>query len=233
MPERHDRSGFRFFFWRTDFVGVAMVVSGLFFLLVNFRLIPVSDFVVTRVLGVLFILGGLIFSFFTGAGGGLTWLVIPAGVFFSTGVVALVLGMNGFFSIQSAGILTVGLGGTFIAVFMTRKNHWWALIPACTFFGLAGWTATATLIPAIGVHPVVPLFAVGMSFLIIYLYSFQKVRMRWSLYTGGIIVAVSFCYLLVILLARWSILWPLMLILIGLVVPLGILFMEKRSRKSG
>jgi hypothetical protein len=230
---RTDRHGLRFLFWRTDFVGIAMVVSGLFFLLVNFRLIPVSDFVVPRVMGVLFILGGLIFVFFTGAGGGLSWFVIPAGVLFTAGVVALVLGTSMFFSTQSAGIASIGLGFTFLSVFMTRKNHWWALIPACTFFGLGGWVAMAVAAPSIGYHPVFLVFSVGAAFLVIYLYSFHKTRMRWSLFTGIIIVMVSLCYLIVILLARWSLLWPLVLVLIGVLVPLGVLFADRRSRKTG
>ena len=45
-----------------------MIVSGVFFLLVNFKLIPASDFVVPRVLGILFIMIGLIFLFFSGRG---------------------------------------------------------------------------------------------------------------------------------------------------------------------
>jgi hypothetical protein len=231
MRHKSDKTGLRSLFWRTDFVGVAMVVSGLFFLLINFEVIPVSDFVFPRVMGVLFILGGLIFVFFTGAGGGLSWFVIPAGVLFTTGVVALILGTNRFFSPQSAIIFSIGFGLTFLSVFMTRKNHWWALIPACTFFGIAGWTAQIMGIPALGYHPVFLIFSIGAAFLVIYLYSYQKIKMRWSLFTGGIIVITSFCYLVAILLAQWSILWPLLLILIGLLVPVGILFMERRSKR--
>lgn len=231
MKPRSDRSGLRFLFWRTDFVGVAMVVSGLFFLLINFKAIPVSDFVVPRVMGVLFILGGLIFAFFTGAGGGLSWFVIPSGVLFTTGVVALILGTHMFFSLQSAVIFSIGFGLTFLSVFMTRKNHWWALIPACTFFGLAGWTALVMNVPVLGYHPVFLIFSIGAAFLAIYLNSFQKTMMRWSLLTGCLIVSASVCYLIVILLANWSVLWPIVLILIGLLVPVGILFVERRSRR--
>ncbi len=231
MQPRSSRSGLRFLFWRTDFVGIAMVASGLLFLLVNFKLIPVSDFIFPRVMGVLFILGGLIFIFFTGAGGGLSWLIIPAGVFFTTGVVALILGTNLFFSLQSAVIFSIGFSLTFLSVFMTRKNHWWALIPAGVFFGLAGWVGIGMFFPPLRYHPVFLIFFLGVAFMAIYLCSFQKARMRWSLLTGVLIVSVSFCYLLGILLARWSLLWPVILILIGLLVPVGILFAERRSRR--
>jgi hypothetical protein len=225
-------SRYRFLFWRTDFVGIAMIVSGLFFLLVNFQVIPVNDFVLTRVLGILFMMGGLIFIFFTGAGGWLSWFAIPAGVFITAGVVMLILGTSLFITLNSAILSSVGLGLTFLSVFLTRRNHWWALIPACTFFGLAGWAVQGSQLPVIDYHPVFLIFAIGTSFLVIYLYSVQKSRMRWSLITGLIIVSSSFCYLLVILLSRWSALWPAALLLIGLLVPAGILVADRRRRRN-
>jgi hypothetical protein len=223
---------YRFFFWRTDFVGVAMIVSGLLFLLINFQVIPINDFLLTRVLGILFIMGGLIFIFFTGAGGWLSWFAIPAGVFITAGLVMLILGTVMFITLNSAILSSIGLGLTFLSVFITRRNHWWALIAACTFFGIAGWFVQATRIPVIGWHPVFLAFAIGASFLIIYLFTVQKARMRWSLLTGAIIVTASFCYLLVILLSRWSVLWPAALLLIGLLVPAGILIIDRRVRRG-
>ena len=79
MKERKREPGFRFLFWRTDFVGIAMIVSGAFFLMVNFSLIPASGFVLPRVLGILFIMIGLIFLFFPGAGAGSPGLSSPPG----------------------------------------------------------------------------------------------------------------------------------------------------------
>ncbi len=231
MLRSADKTRFRYFFWRTDFVGVAMIISGLFFLMANFKVIPVSDFALPRVLGILFITGGLIFVFFTGAGGWLTWFEIPAGVFLTGGVVTLIMGSDMFMSPTSASLFSTGMGLTFISVFLTRRNHWWALIPACVFFGLAGWSVLGSGVPAIGFHPVFPIFMLGISFLVIYLYSVQKAKMRWSLITGSLVVFVSFCYLLAILLARWIVLWPIVLLLIGLLVPVGILFAERRPSK--
>ncbi len=231
MAQRPDRSRYRFFFWRTDFVGVAMVICGLFFLLVNFKLIPTSDFVVPRVLGILFMTGGLIFLFFTGAGGWLSWFVIPAGVFLTGGVVTLILGTTMFISINSASLFSLGLGLTFLSVFLTRKNHWWALIPACTFFGIAAWTALGSRIPELGYHPLILIFSLGLAFLVIYINSFQKARMRWSFLTGILIMGVSFCYLVALLLAHWSVLWPVILLLVGLLIPVGIVFADRRLRE--
>ncbi len=229
MRRRPEQSRYRFLFWRTEFVGFAMIVSGLFFLLVNFKVIPVSDFVVPRVLGILFIMGGLIFLFFTGAGGWLSWFVLPAGLLITGGVVTLILGTNMFLSLEAASLLALGLGVTFLSVFLSRRNHWWALIPGGAMIGVTGWIEIGSLVPLLRPHPVFLVFALGVAFLVIYAYSVQKRRMRWSLFVGLVIVFLSFCYLVVLLLAMWTMLWPVALLLVGLLVPLAILFFERRA----
>src|SRR5512136_185582 len=107
MRERRREPGFRNLFWRTDFVGIAMIVCGAFFLLVNFRLVPASGFVLPRVLGILFIMIGLIFLFFSGGRRCLTWFIIPAGAFLTVGIVTLVFGWNRFFSVDSASLFSL------------------------------------------------------------------------------------------------------------------------------
>jgi hypothetical protein len=232
MKRRSGQPGLRFIFWRTDFVGIAMVVTGVFFLLVNFRIIPASDFVVPRVLGILFMMIGLIFLFFSGAGRWLTWFIIPAGAFLTLGIVTLVFGWNRFFSPDSASLFSLGFGLTFLTLFYFRRGHWWVLIPSGVFIGQSIWVEMISNVPIFGWHPIAPLLFLGISFLVIWLYSVQKQRMRWSLITGALVVGASFLYLLGILLARWSILWPVILLLAGLLFPLWVL-VARRSRGQG
>lgn len=220
----------RFLFWRTDFVGIAMIVAGVLFLLVNFGLIPAADFVLPRVLGILFIVGGLIFLFFTGAGRWLVWFVIPAGILLTSGIVILILGLNRIASPASACLFSLGLGLTFLAVFLSRLNHWWALIPAGLFTGISAWVLAGRRFAVIGWHPVPVLFFLGAAFLAIYAASWQKGRMRWSLLTGCIVAAAALLYLLGLLLARWSALWPVVLLLAGVLVPGAISLAERRRR---
>jgi hypothetical protein len=230
MKERKADSRLRFLFWRTDFVGFAMIVCGAFFLLVNFNVIPASSFVLPRVLGILFILCGLIFLFFSGAGRWLTWFVIPAGAFLTVGIVTLVFGWNNFFSSDSASLLSVGFGLTFLTLFFYHQGHWWMLLPTSLFIGTAAWVAVGTRYSVIGWHPVIPAFCLGLAFLVIWLYSVQRRRMRWSLLVGAIITSGAFLYLVGILLARWIMLWPVLLLLAGLLVPLWVVFAERKRR---
>lgn len=227
------RSRFRFLFWRTDFVGIAMIVSGLFILLVNFKVIPASDFVLPRALGILFIMGGLLFLFLTGAGGWLSWFVIPAGTLLTSGLVTLVFGLHRFITLPSAALFSVGVGLTFLAVFFTSRNHWWALLPAGTLFGLASWIVLGSRLPLVGWHPVTVIFFLGLSFTVVYLYSVQKRRMRWSLLTGSLIIVASLLYLLGLLLSRWSMLWPALLLLAGLSIALWIMLADRRKAGRG
>ena len=229
MKERKGEPRFRFLFWRTDFVGFAMIVCGLFFLLVNFKLIPVSDFVLPRVLGILFVMIGLIFLFFSGAGRWLTWFVIPAGAFLTLGIVTLVFGWNRFFSFDSASLFSLGFGLTFLTLFSFRRGHWWMLIPTGAFIGLAIWVEMGSRYPVIGWHPVAPILCLGIAFLVIWMYAVQKRRLWWSLLVGALVVTASFLYLLGILLARWSILWPVVLLLAGLLIPLWLVFADRRK----
>ncbi len=230
MKRHRGDSRLRFLFWRTDFVGFAMIVSGLFFLAVNFRLIPASDFVLPRVLGILFIMIGLIFLFFSGAGRWLTWFVIPAGAFLTVGIVTLVFGWHRFFSSDAGSLFSLGFASTFLTLFYFRRGHWWVLIPSGLFIGLGVWGQLGSRLSLIGWHPVAPLLFLGISFLVIWLYSVQKQRMRWSLIVGVLISACSLFYLLGILLAHWSILWPVLLLLTGLLVPLWVVITERRRR---
>ncbi len=231
MKPRRSEPRFRYLFWRTDFVGVAMIVCGLFFLLVNFRLVPVSDFIVPRVLGILFVMIGLLFLFFSGAGRWLTWFVIPAGAFLTLGIVTLVFGWNRFLSLDSASLSSLGFGLTFLTLFGFRRGHWWVLIPSGAFIGLAVWAELGSHVAFIGWHPVAPLLFTGIAFLVIWGFSVQKSRMRWSLIVGSLVTAASVLYLLGILLSRLSILWPAVLLLAGLLIPLWIAVTGRRKRR--
>jgi len=227
LVDPHPRD--RFLFWRTDFVGVAMMVSGALLLAVNFGVLPATTFVLARVLGILFIVGGLAFLFFTGAGGWLAWFVIPAGVLLTIGVVTLVRGAGMFMSPVTAGLTASGFGLTFLSVFLARRNQWWALIPAGAFVGTAAWVVVGATFPVVGWHPVPVVFFVGLSFFIIYLSAIQKQQMRWSLLAGSLVVVASALYLLGLLLVRWLALWPILFVLAGLCLPAAVLLAERRT----
>ncbi len=231
------KSNNRFIFWRTDFVGAAMIISGILFLLNNFNLITIQnilprDFIISRILGVLFIIVGIVFLFFQGAGGRLFWLWIPAGFFFTIGLDILIIGINNLFNIDSGTMLSTGIGITFLIIFLSRNKHWWSLIPAGIFFGFATWIIMIKNLSIIGFHPIILIFYLGMSFLTIFWFSVQKQKKKWALLTGAIITAISLLYFIVILIYKNKLLLSIILLIIGIgmLIFLGILEIVKRKK---
>ena len=81
--------------------------------------------------------------------------------------------------------------------------------------------------------PSFPCSSFTWHILVMYLYSSSG---SWSPLEPpgrlGPIVSVSFLYLLGILLARWSILWPVVLLLAGLLIPIWIVFIDRRTEEA-
>jgi hypothetical protein len=220
-----------FLFWKTGFVGIVLVVSGAFFLLMNFRIIPESGDLNNRVIGVLFFITGIIFTFFQGGGGGLFWFLIPGGVSFTLAIITLIAGFDQLFSLMNLGFFCLGLAVTFLLIFLLRKTAWWALLPAGALAGVSAWITLATVQTQVGFHPVALVFFVGLSFLAIYLFSVQKRRMRWSLFTGTLIVAAAVLYYFIIVFLQFSLFWSILLVVIGIALPFVVRFFESRARK--
>lgn len=231
------RSNNRFIFWRTDFVGVAMIISGIIFLLNNFNIITMQNvlpktFIISRILGILFMIAGIVFLFFQGAGGGLFWLWLPAGFLFTIGLDILIIGINNFFAVYSGIVFTIGTGLTFLVVFLFRRKHWWALIPSGLSFGFTAWIILLINNSIIGYHPVILIVSLGISFMTIYLLSVQKQKKKWSLITGCINIIISLLYFIVILIYKNKFLLSFILIFlgIGILIYIGLIEMLKRRK---
>ncbi|MBN2353839.1 MAG: hypothetical protein JXD23_14795 [Spirochaetales bacterium] len=220
-----------FLFWKTGFVGIVLVLCGIFFLLMNFRIIPESGDLNNRVLGVLLFITGIVFTFFQGGGGGLFWFLIPAGVSFTVGIITLIVGIDQLFSIVNLGFFCLGLAVTFLLIFLLRKTAWWALLPAGALAGICAWIMLALVQPAIGFHPPALIFFVGLSFLSVYFFSVQKHKMRFALFTGLIIVTAAMLYYFIVIFYVFTLFWAILLVAAGIVFPFAILFFEKRAKR--
>jgi hypothetical protein len=227
----------RFIFWRTDFVGIAMIISGIIFLLNNFNIIRMqnvlpSEFIISRILGILFVISGIIFLFFQGAGGRLFWLWLPAGFLFTIGLDILIIGINNIFTPDSGIVFSIGIGLTFLLIFLFRKKHWWSLIPAGISLGFAIWIILIKNNSYIGYHPIILIFNLGITFIIIYIYSVQKIKKKWALITGSIITVVSLMYFVIILIYKNRFLLSIILIILGAGILIFLLIMEILKRRK-
>jgi hypothetical protein len=219
-----------FLFWKTGFVGVVLILCGVFFLLMNFKIIPESGDLNNRVLGVLFFITGIVFTFFQGGGGGLFWFLIPAGVSFTVGIITLVVGIDQLFSLVNLGFFCLGLAVTFLLIFLLRKTAWWALLPSGALAGIWAWIMLALLQPAIGVHPAAFVFFVGVSFIAIYLFSVQKHKMRFALFTGLLIVTAGALYYFIVIFHQFTLFWAILLVASGILFPFAVMLFDKREK---
>lgn len=84
-----------------------------------------------------------------------------------------------------------GLGGlAFLAIYITNRAHWWALIPASALAGIGGILFLEWLSPALEAAIGGPLFlgAMAMGFLLIYVTERQH---WWALMPGGIMLTLA------------------------------------------
>lgn len=84
-----------------------------------------------------------------------------------------------------------GLGAlAFLAVYITNRAHWWALIPGSALAGIAGILFLEWLSPALEAAIGGPLFlgAMAVGFLLIYLTERQQ---WWTLMPGGIMLTLA------------------------------------------
>ena len=115
-------------------------------------------------------------------------------------LLGLLFGLQNFGIIESAmvwlWVVFFGAGGLgFLYVFLTNREQWWAIIPACSLGGLAVLIALSMLFPRFGGVFGRTLFlgAVGLSFWIIY---FLKRDYWWAVIPGGVLFTLALLPLL-------------------------------------
>lgn len=196
--------------------GLLLIFAGAIFLLQNFRVLPPSPSLwgtTALIGGVFFLLGFLINRDYW-------WAAFPAFALLGAAMVVFwdVLPTREA-SLELKGAAFTGMVGfSFIAVYLRHPKQWWAVIPAGALFSLASMVAFET----IGNQPTffdllgVFFLGLGVTFLLVFILPGEG-RRGWALWpamslliVGGLIVAASLDML--------GLLWPVLLILAGLLV---------------
>ncbi|MCS7039430.1 MAG: hypothetical protein RMN24_00820 [Anaerolineae bacterium] len=81
-------------------------------------------------------------------------------------------------------------GAAFLAVYLRRREHWWALIPGFTLLGLSLLVGLGMISPvwADRIGPALFLGSIGLSFWLIYL---LHRRQWWALIPGGVLFTLA------------------------------------------
>jgi hypothetical protein len=192
--------------------GILLVLAGLFLLLQNLGLLA-------------FNLGALLVPFFFGAGGLIFlavsasnrdhwWSLIPGFVLLSIGgLIALDQVAPRLASTWGGSFFLGGISLAFWLIFLTQREHWWALIPAGVLTTLAAVAGLAQLTTGTATGS---LFFLGMAatFALVYLFPGPQGRQGWALLVAGVMLVLG-TFTLLANAAVLQYVWPLALILLG------------------
>ena len=87
--------------------------------------------------------------------------------------------------------ILLGLGGiAFLTVYITDRQHWWALIPGCTLVGVSITLFLENFWPEVGsvASGLIILGSIGLAFLIIYLLNWEN---WWALIPAGVLLTLA------------------------------------------
>ena len=192
-------------------VGLALILGGALFLLMNLSIIP-SD--LPLIWGGILGLAGLGFWFYYLTQRGHWWPVIPG--MSLLGISMLIL-LESFFSVPEGwggALFLAAVGVAFWIIYLvTGSREWWAIIPGGALFALA---ATAVFSPLLREDADGALFMLGMAltFALVYLLPAPGARKRWALIPAGVLAVIGLALAAsMVNLLRY--LWPVALILVG------------------
>ncbi len=194
--------------------GLLLIGLGVLYLLQNFGVLQGLDFIWP----VVFALGGAAFLIVFFANRAYWWALIPGftllGLAATTGSQLLLSEFPG----QWSGAIFLGaIGLSFWAVYLARRENWWAIIPGGVLLTLATTAAVSDRLKEVGTGGVFFL-GLALTFALVFLFT----RMRWALIPAaalavmGVLLIIGFENLI-------NFIWPIVLILVGLFLIIRVL----------
>ena len=191
--------------------GLLLVAMGALLLAQTFNLLTVN---LAGLFGMLFAAGGILFLVWHSRQRDQWWPLIPGFTLLSIGVL-LVLD---WLAPRLVGALggSIVLGGISVAfwwVYLTKRDQWWALIPAGTLLTLALAIAVES---AVGEGAFVGIFFLGLAatFALVYFTPRPEGKTVWPLIPAGVLAVLGVIFLAVET-SLFGFVWPVVLLLVG------------------
>lgn len=162
--------------------GIVLVAAGLYWLLENLNIVPMPQ---GWAWGIAFAVVGLLFLGVWLRDRAQVFNLIPGILFLALGIMVL----GDYVWPQSTGnwggpFFLGSIGLSFLLIYLQRRDLWWAVIPAGTFFTLALLVLLSPLTPGAG--PAVILFlGLALTFAVVYFLPAQT-PMRWAIYPAAV-----------------------------------------------
>lgn len=191
--------------------GILLIAAGALFLLQNFGIFAVGDYLWPFLFGA----GGLVFLYVFLTDRANWWAIIPG---FTLLGLAAMMALNQFVpqvgETWGAALFLGGIGLAFWVVYFTNREHWWAVIPGGVLFTIALVAGLSSILEGIETGGVFFL-GLGLTFALLSFLPTPEGRMKWALIPAGVLLVMG----LLITAAATAIinyLWPAALILGGL-----------------
>jgi len=192
--------------------GILLIAAGVLFLLQNFGILG-GDIVLLWSL--LFGAGGLVFLYVFLTNRANWWAVIPGFVLLSlAAVIALDQLAPQAEETWGGALFLGGIALAFWVVYLTKREHWWAVIPGGVLLTIGLVTGLSSVLEGVEMGGVFFL-GLGLTFGLLSLLPTPEGRMKWALIPAGVLLAMG----LIITAAATAVfnyLWPVALILAGL-----------------
>lgn len=196
--------------------GLFLVAAGVLLTLQNFNVLPGAlNFLWAVLLGGL----GLVFLYVYASNRGNWWALIPGLILLDLAlVVALALTRASLAEAWGGPLVLGGIGLSFWAVYLTRREQWWAIIPGGVLLTLAVVASMETVFRRVerqvdtgGIFFV----GLGLTFALVGLLPTPRGRMRWA-FIPAVILLVMGLFIFAAAEQLLNYLWPAALILFGL-----------------
>ncbi len=174
-------------FGSTTFWGIVLILAGVLFLLQNLGILPAGSLFIGGVLG---FFGLLFLSAYVGDRQH-WWALIPGIILL--GLASLIV-MDAFFpaaaSAWGGSVFLGGIGLSFWAVYLARREHWWAIIPG-------GVVTTLAVVAGLGsnvdgnLSGAAFFLGLGLTFLLVALLPNPAGKMTWAYIPGFILLGMG------------------------------------------
>lgn len=168
----------------TLILGVLLISTCVFLLLINFNIITLDRDIL---MGLLFVLGGLIFLLVFIININDWWALIPAMALISLGII-ICLGESDFESDWVGGLFLGMLGISFWLIYAFHPVQWWAIIPGGSLFTLA----LVRVLPEGSVFPEAGFFlGLALTFGFVYWHPRSNGKLKWALFPAGVFLILG------------------------------------------
>lgn len=193
-------------------VSVFLIVLGTLFLLTNFNVLPWDITSMEVFWAFLFGFIGVIFLsvFFSNREN--WWALIPGFTLIGLGFVAGNILPPRWEDLGGAVFLGM-IGLSFLIIYLTQREQWWAIIPGGVLVSLAGVVVASSLFSGEAAGGIL-FIGIALTFLVLYFRPVEGTRMDWAIWPAGI-TGVMGLFLLAGAIDVMRFIWPLILIAVG------------------